>query len=84
MQIRCASCSRMVEAPAHAGGLGLTCPGCGGDVTLSGAPSPRRPESAGGNVPEGLEVKQLAEGRFRIEYRYRNTSLIPDVSRFEL
>jgi hypothetical protein len=60
----------MVDSPPDWDGKGFTCPACGGDVIAAGAPASGEPEPSAGSVPEGLEVKQTPEGRFRIEYRW--------------
>ncbi len=80
MQIRCASCAKMVEAPPGWGGAGFTCSNCGGDVTVARALASHRPAV----VPDGLEVKQIPEGGFRIEYRWRNPILLVAYSLFGL
>jgi len=70
----------MVEAPPAWGGGGFTCPNCGGDVTVARALASHRPAV----TPEGLEVRQLPEGGFRIEYRWRNPVLLAAYSLFSL
>jgi hypothetical protein len=71
MQLRCTSCSKMLEAPPDYDGGGFNCPECGEDVSISTAVASMARGSDAAEVPRILNVRQLADGRFRVEYHLR-------------